>query len=546
MGENKENKISLGTAICLAIIFILLIGIIGLFYYFNMKKVETSKENTNNEVKTSQVENVNTTEINKSNATTTNNREPKYVIKNGLSDFDLSFLQIENTEKNKIYSPLSIKYALKMLEEGAKGESKQQISNLLGKYNLTTYTSNKNMSLANALFIKDTYKNSVRQSYIDTLKNKYDAEVKLDSFANAKNMNSWISDKTLKLIENMIDDEIPENQIFYLINALGIDMEWEKKFLNGYGSDEFIGYAHENYNLKIPGKVSSNKFDDEKQTVSGMKIEATANKYDIVKEIGEESIKKTVGDEYRKFLNEYESYLSSEQVEEKIKNYLPNYIKEINENYKKVDVSSEFSFYTDNDVKVFAKDLKEYGGTTLQYVGIMPTTENLESYTKNVNATKINNILSKLKEIKLENFKDGVVTKITGFIPKFKFEYDLDLMEDLKKIGITDIFDKGKADLSGIMENNDNLYIDTALHKANIEFTQDGIKAAAVTVLGGLGAGGDFDYLYDVPTEEIDLTFDKPYMFLIRDKETQEIWFAGTVYEPLSWENEPDKGAFRN
>ena len=546
MGENKENKISLGTAICLAIIFILLIGIIGLFYYFNMKKIEKSKENTNNEVKTSQVENVNTTEINKSNATTTNNREPKYVIKNGLSDFDLSFLQIENTEKNKIYSPLSIKYALKMLEEGAKGESKQQISNLLGKYNLTTYTSNKNMSLANALFIKDTYKNSVRQSYIDTLKNKYDAEVKLDSFANAKNMNSWISDKTLKLIENMIDDEIPENQIFYLINALGIDMEWEKKFLNGYGSDEFIGYAHENYNLKIPGKVSSNKFDDEKQTVSGMKIEATANKYDIVKEIGEESIKKTVGDEYRKFLNEYESYLSSEQVEEKIKNYLPNYIKEINENYKKVDVSSEFSFYTDNDVKVFAKDLKEYGGTTLQYVGIMPTTENLESYTKNVNATKINNILSKLKEIKLDKFKDGVVTKITGFIPKFKFEYDLDLMEDLKKIGITDIFDKGKADLSGIMENNDNLYIDTALHKANIEFTQDGIKAAAVTVLGGLGAGGDFDYLYDVPTEEIDLTFDKPYMFLIRDKETQEIWFAGTVYEPLSWENEPDKGAFRN
>ena len=47
-----------------------------------------------------------------------------------------------------------------------------------------------------------------------------------------------------------------------------------------------------------------------------------------------------------------------------------------------------------------------------------------------------------------------------------------------------------------------------------------------------------FDYLYDVPVEKIDLTFDKPYMFIIRNKETGEVWFAGTVYEPLSLEDE--------
>ena len=45
--------------------------------------------------------------------------------------------------------------------------------------------------------------------------------------------------------------------------------------------------------------------------------------------------------------------------------------------------------------------------------------------------------------------------------------------------------------------------------------------------------------MYDVPVEEIDLTFDKPYMFIIRDKESGEVWFAGTVYEPLSLEEEP-------
>ena len=38
---------------------------------------------------------------------------------NSLEDFDLYFLQLENERTNKIYSPLSIKYALEMLEEGA-------------------------------------------------------------------------------------------------------------------------------------------------------------------------------------------------------------------------------------------------------------------------------------------------------------------------------------------------------------------------------------------------------------------------------------------
>jgi len=31
--------------------------------------------------------------------------------------------------------------------------------------------------------------------------------------------------------------------------------------------------------------------------------------------------------------------------------------------------------------------------------------------------------------------------------------------------------------------------------------------------------------------KKIDLTFDNPYMFVIRDKDTGEVWFTGTVYE---------------
>ena len=80
---------------------------------------------------------------------------------NSLEDFDLSFLKIENSEKNKIYSPLSIKYALAMLEEGATGESKTQLSNVIGKYEAKKYINSNNMSFANAIFINNLYKKEI-------------------------------------------------------------------------------------------------------------------------------------------------------------------------------------------------------------------------------------------------------------------------------------------------------------------------------------------------------------------------------------------------
>lgn len=77
------------------------------------------------------------------------------------------------------------------------------------------------------------------------------------------------------------------------------------------------------------------------------------------------------------------------------------------------------------------------------------------------------------------------------------------------------------------------MILNTATHKASIEFSNEGIKAAAVTEMGGEGDDGNyFEYLYDVPVEKIDLTFDKPYLFLIRDIDSNEVWFTGTVYKP--------------
>ena len=187
--------------------------------------------------------------------------------------------------------------------------------------------------------------------------------------------------------------------------------------------------------------------------------------------------------------------------------------------------------HTDDKVKAFAKDLKTYNGTTLQYVAIMPLQEELDSYIKELDSSDINSIIKNLKEIKSENFTDGKVIKITGNIPLFKFDYQLKLKDDLKSLGITSVFNGKKADLSNMVTSKN--YIDSAEHKANIEFSNEGIKAAAVTSTGGMGAAScGYEHLFDVPVEEVNITFDKPYLFLIRDKNSREVWFVGSVYEP--------------
>lgn len=491
---------------------------------------------------TSKIQKDNTTEVIKTE-TKENKQAFKYALKsNSLEDFDLRFLQLENERVNKIYSPLSIKYTLGMLNEGTEGETKEQISGLIGEYKSNKYINSKNMAFANSIFIRDTYKENIKETFVSNLKNKYNADVVYDSFDSAEKINSWISDNTLGLLQNMLNNEELKELNLALVNALGIDMDWNEKFLSEY-RDELFDYSHEEYSWKAPGNLLSNKFEGIENEVSGMGIIASINNYDIVKTLGEENIRKTVEDACRKYLQgsseeERAYFLKGKDIETAIQEYLDQYIKEINENYKKAGKSTEFYVYDDENIKAFAKDLKEYNGTTLQYVAIMPE-ENLSTYIDNITANDINQIIENLKELKSENFKEGVVTEIVGYIPKFKFNYELDLIKDLNDMGVKDVFDRNKCNIKGITDD-ENLCISNAKHKSNIEFTQDGIKATAATFLGGTGGGANFDYYYDIPVERIDLTFDKPYMFLIRDKKTGEIWFVGTVYEPLSIEDEPE------
>ena len=535
MKKSESGKINLLVLIVIAIV--LLIGC-----YFFIININKQEKNVTQEIKSAEQN--------------TKLSENEYALTdNNFSKFDLSFLKFENQKENKIYSPLSIKYAFKMLEEATTGEANKQISSIINTYNLTKYNSNKNMSLANAFFVRDSFKDNIKSDYSNLLKSKYNADLIIDSFSNADTINSWVKENTLELIPELIDDSDVDNLDFALINALGIDMEWKHKFLKYYEDDpnltKYVSYYHEEFGWTSEDILNENYFNND-QKISSMNIYASLNNYDIVKDLGEEKIRNTVYEDFKKWVNnnkeqEKETF-NNDFSEENIKKVFDDwfdkgqisnsyggversFIDELNLNYGNVDYSTDFSIYVDDEVKVFSKDLKEYNGTTLQYIGIMPIKEDLDQYIEKLEYTDIIELIENLKELKRENFKDGYLTYIHGFIPKFNFEYELNLKDNLEKMGITDVFEEGKANLTNLTDY-ESAYINTAKHKANIEFTQDGIKAAAATIAGGLGAGNWYDYFFEMPTEEIDISFDKPYLFLIKDKDTNETWFVGTVYEP--------------
>ena len=470
---------------------------------------------------------------------------------NTLDKFDIAFLKFENNGKNKIYAPISIKYALAMLSEGSAENSKTQINRLIGDYKSNKYINTDHMSFANAVFIRNTFKDSVKEEYINKLKEKYTAEVIYDDFNGPANMNSWVSNKTFGLINNLFGDEVI-NENFELTNALAIDMKWNNQIQCATGSDVScirynVHYTHE----KIEGKdyqfsdsvyyidkeesYHSLTFDG-KENIKSVEVKAAFNNYDAVKEIGEEKIIEEVGNAYKEWLETEEGKREVEGgwAESDVNKYLKKYIDELNSNYGRENSSTDFSLYVDENIKAFSKDLQTYDGTTLQYIGIMPINESLNDYIDKLEITDITKVISGLKDMKSKNFKDGVLTLVHGYIPMFDYEYTLNLKNDLNEMGITDVFDSSKANLSGMLgENSKGQFISSAKHKAKIEFSNDGIKAAAATKLAGFGStGAGFNYLYEVPVERIDITFDKPFIYLIRDKNTGEVWFMGSVYEP--------------
>ncbi len=109
-------------------------------------------------------------------------------------------------------------------------------------------------------------------------------------------------------------------------------------------------------------------------------------------------------------------------------------------------------------------------------------------------------------------------------MPKFRFEYTLELSEALIALGMPDAF-SDQADFSG-MTVEEALFISKVLHKAFIDLDEAGTEAAAATavIMEAMMA--------PLPQEPITLRLDRPFLFAIRDSLTGSLLFLGRVLDP--------------
>ena len=137
----------------------------------------------------------------------------------------------------------------------------------------------------------------------------------------------------------------------------------------------------------------------------------------------------------------------------------------------------------------------------------------------------LKSVIEKLDVKTIKNLKEGKKFSLEAILlrmPKFKIEYEANLNETLRSLGIKDAFDEKNADFSAMskeaLQKDRRLHVSEVVHKAFVETNEEKIEAAAAT--------GKEELAYS-DGESYDFTVDHPFLFMI-SYQTQTL-FMGKV-----------------
>ncbi|XP_044012937.1 antichymotrypsin-2-like [Aphidius gifuensis] len=129
----------------------------------------------------------------------------------------------------------------------------------------------------------------------------------------------------------------------------------------------------------------------------------------------------------------------------------------------------------------------------------------------------VDHVLRNLHNVKVKNImRDTEKTNLDVSIPKFKIETETNLIEPMKKLGMTDMF-LDSANFSRI--SNDRLAVDKIIQKVNIEVNELGSSATGATALSLESRSMAEEY-----------QINRPFLFLIVTKGL--VIFSGVITDP--------------
>ena len=353
-----------------------------------------------------------------------NNSRPNISL-NKNNSFDYKFIKQIDSNDNILVSPLSMAYLLSMIQSGAKGNTLNELNIALDNYDLMPLENIEGvMSMANSMWINNRYKNDINSTFATALKINYHSEVLYDEFANADNINKWVSEKTYNMINELFPSGSvnPFDTVMALVNAIGINFKWDEEF-------------------------------DCNKTTMGNFLDK--NVY---------------------MMSSNEKYIESD--------YYTGFIKD----YEKLSNNSQYEF-----------------------IGLLPK-KDIQDVINNLSNDIINKSITE-SEAHIQ-------------IPRFKYEYNVNNVKSiLESLGIKEMFDEEKANFDGIAND---IYVSTIVQKTYIDFMESGTKAAAAS--GGIFADKA------AMEQEKEVISDKPFVYLIRKKGSNNIYFMGIVISPIEYD----------
>jgi len=166
-----------------------------------------------------------------------------------------------------------------------------------------------------------------------------------------------------------------------------------------------------------------------------------------------------------------------------------------------------FNYADTGDLQIL--ELPYKGGKTSMLI-LLPT-EDLDAIEPALTAEKLNEYKSQMEKTKLDSI----------FIPKFEFDAKYFMKEALSALGMPMAFSES-ADFSGMTGKKD-LFIGFVIHQAYIKVDEEGTEAAAATAVGMRLSAIEQRNIFRA---------DRPFIFIIQEKKTENILFMGRVVDP--------------
>ena len=121
-----------------------------------------------------------------------------------------------------------------------------------------------------------------------------------------------------------------------------------------------------------------------------------------------------------------------------------------------------------------------------------------------------------------DTIKNAEDVPVEAAMPKFSYDYDIEMSGALKALGMSLPFDPEKADFSALgYYESGNIFISRVLHKSYITVDEKGTKAGAATA-ADIKATSDIGGLYSV-------TLDRPFVYAVIDDAYGLPVFIGAV-----------------